>query len=198
MMVQELITGKLTRLLTGTTPVLSGLEAVNAAARAIGLELLRRQSDLAVEQHTLYYAAGSSRQELPEGFIGLASHPVSSCGELSRAADSSRAYELTSGARGKPELYEIDGDGLLIYPAPAAACQVTIRARVLPELELTDDLPFYGQLNDLIAVTAARLAQAGLSMLSDPAFLQMVDKGVGMVLMPRQYPLPRQRGIQYW
>lgn len=198
MMVLELITGKLARMLAGTAPVLTGLEAVNAAVNVIGLELVRRKSDLSQQEISLNYAAGVTVGTLPDGFMGFISHPRRDDGaELHRLLDSEKGRMLTA-ENGVPEYYEFTGSDLYLYPAPDVATTIKATIKVVPGLKMTDSLPWRDLFNDLIAVAAVQLSQQGLALLAAPAFLAMIDKGVSAVLVPRQNPLPRRRPVNFF
>lgn len=198
MTVLELITGKLARMLAGTVPVLTGLEAVNEAAGVIGRELARRKSDLALQEISLNFAAEAESQSLPSGFMGFVGHPVVDDGaELSGLPDLDTALEMR-GDPGPPVYYEVLGDQLLLYPEPAESCIVKAKARIVPVLALSDDLPWLGLFNDLLAVAAVQLSQQGLALLAAPPFLAMIDAGVNAVLVPRMKDLPARRPIHYF
>lgn len=198
MTVQELVTGKLLRMLAGSVPVMTGLEAVNSAVNVIGLELVRRKSDLAQEEISLSYAQGTASKTLPDGFMGFVGHPVVVDGyELVAGPDLATETEL-SGQIGKPRYYNLWADQLYLYPLPATACTVKATAKIVPVLELADDLPWLGLFDNLIATGAMQLSVHGYGLLSSPAFLAMIDKGISAVLVPRMNELPRVRPINYF
>ena len=198
MTVQELITGKLARMLAGTVPVLTGLEAVNAAVNVIGLELVRRKSDLSMQKISLSYSKEAISQTLPDGFMGFVGHPGIAEDEIMAVVPDLNTALGLRGIPGTPEYYDVVGDQLFLYPEPATACTVTALAKLVPLLEMSDDLPWLGLFNDLLAVAAVQLSQQGLALLAAPAFLAMIDKGVSAVLVPRQNPLPRRRPTQFF
>lgn len=196
MTVLELITGRLARMLAGTVPVLTGLEAVNAAVNVIGLELVRRKSDLALQEISLIFSAES--QTLPDGFVGFVGHPVVVDGyELTALPDLDTALELR-GSTGDPQYYDIMGSVMMVYPAPASTATIKATAKIIPVLDMSDDLPWLGLLNDLIAAAAVQVSQQGVALLAAPPFLAMIDKGVNAVLVPRMKDLPRKRPINYF
>lgn len=198
MTVQELVTGKLLRMLAGSVPVMTGLEAVNSAVNVIGLELVRRRADLAQEEISLGYGVGVSSKALPDGFMGFVGHPVVVDGyELVVVPDLATMTEL-AGQTGTPQYYRKVADELYLYPLPATACTVKATAKIVPVLELPDDLPWLGLFDNLIATGAMQLSVHGYGLLSSPAFLAMIDKGISAVLVPRMNELPRVRPINYF
>jgi len=109
MTVLELITGRLARRLAGAVPAMTGLEAVNEAVRVIGLELVRRKSDLAQQEISLNFTLGATYQTLPDGFMGLIDHPVLEGGaELKVLPDMGTGLELRE-STGTPEYYSREG-----------------------------------------------------------------------------------------
>lgn len=198
MTVLELITGRLARRLGGTVPAMTGLEAVNEALRVIGLELVRRKSDLAQQEISLNFTRGAKSQTLPDGFMGLIDHPVLEGGaELKVLPDVGTGLELRESA-GTPEYYSREGSVLWLWPAPASEAVVQARVKIVPVLEMADDLPWEGLFNNLVVESAARLSTDGYLVTVDPAFVTMIDRGVSSVLVPRMNPLPRVRPISYF
>jgi hypothetical protein len=193
MTVLDFMVDRLLPRLTGQQTIMTGLEAVNEAVRVVGLELVRRQSDLAVADLELEFQAGDNSARLPDGFQGFVNHPAIDGRELTRASGTPQAGD------GVPDSYQQVADTLFVFPAPGSAVTVTGKYKAMPTiLEADDDMPWMGQFDGLLLDAAARLSVAGLSLLSDASFLAMVDRGVTAVLIPRQPPLPRRRPIQYF
>lgn len=196
MTVQELIMSRLVRRLAGTTPVMTGLEAVNEAARVVGLELVRRKSDLATGQLKLNYRAGRNSAALPDDFMGFVEHPELGGEPMERMPEDAGTMENNVGT---PHWYRQVADTLYIYPVPLVAVVVTGRYKtVSPVLEMSDDTPWLGMFDNLLLEAAARLSVSGHGLIADAGFVTMVDQGVSAVLIPRQNPLPRRRPAQFF
>lgn len=103
-----------------------------------------------------------------------------------------------AGQTGIPQYYRQQADELYLYPLPATDCTVKATAKIVPVLTLSDDLPWLGLLDNLIAVAAMQLSQQGYALLASPPFIAMIDKGISAVLVPRMTELPRVRSIKYF
>jgi hypothetical protein len=173
---------------------MTGLEAVNEAARVIGLELVRRKSDLATAPLKLSYRANRNSAALPDDFMGFVEHPELGGEPMERMPDD----ELNTTV-GTPRWYRQVADTLYIYPVPLVAVSVTGRYKtVSPVLEMSDDTPWLGMFDNLLLEAAARLSVSGHGLIADAGFVTMVDQGVSAVLIPRQNPLPRRRPAQFF
>lgn len=199
MTVLELITGKLLRRLQNTVPVLSGYDAVSEAVRLIGLELVRRESDLAHQDAVLTYGAGSRSAALPNGFAGLLDHPCLASGRpLIEATSLEMVITESAAADAQPRYYRQIGMNLEVYPSPQEALTVQVSCKIVPAPDMSDDLPWLGQFDNLICEAAVQLSVKGTTLLADPGFMIMIDQGISAVLVPRQTPLPSRRPIRFF
>lgn len=196
MTVQDLILQLMMPKLKGQQVTMSALVAVREAVTAVGQELVRRASTVLQEESILEFTAGLGSKALPDGFYGLAAHPCISGNELTEI----QAHELYGLAdSGSPKKYRVVGNTICLYPTPDAAVTLQLVCNIIPsELTMTDDLPWLGLFDLLIADAASRLAIAGAMLRVDPAFVSMVGEGVTAVLVPRTRVLPRTRPIKFF
>lgn len=196
MTVQDLIIQQVMPKLKGQQVTISALTAVREAITAVGQELVRRASTVVQEASTLAFTAGLGSKALPDGFYGLAAHPCIDGNELTEI-QTRELYSLADS--GSPEKYRVVGNTIYLYPAPDAAVTLQLVCNIIPSgITMTDELPWLGLFDLLIADTASRLAIAGAVLRVDPAFVSMVGEGVTAVLVPRTRVLPRTRPIKFF
>ena len=175
------------------------LLAINETIRQVAVQMMEAQSDLVMLTWRPSVSTTRTRAYFPDGFQGFREHPVlvGDKSPLSAVTDATRSDLI--GKTGKPRHYEIRGDCLMLYPTPDAPYTLQAECWVLPEeIGFSDDLPFAGRLNRVIADTALQVIVGGLPLLSTPQFSADLSRRLETALITRKPPLPVRRPIQFF
>ena len=175
------------------------LVAINEVIRQLAAQMMESQSDLVMFTWRPSVSTTRTRAYFPDGFQGFREHPVlvDDKSPLSVVTDATRADLI--GETGKPRHYEIRGDCLMLYPTPDAPYTLQAECWVFPEeIAFSDDLPFVGRLDRVIADTALQVIIGGLPLLSTPQFSADLSRRLETALITRKPPLPVRRPIQFF
>lgn len=175
------------------------LVAINETIRQLAAQMMEAQSDLVMLTWRPSVSTTRTRAYFPDGFQGFREHPVlvGDKSPLSAVTDATRSDLI--GETGKPQHYEIRGDCLMLYPTPDAAYQLQAECWVFPEeIAFTDDLPFFGRLDRVMADVALQVIVGGLPLLSTPQMQAAISHGLETALITRKPPLPKRRPIQFF
>lgn len=175
------------------------LVAINETVRQLAVQMMEAQSDLVMYTWNTTVSTTRTRAYLPDGFQGFREHPVLVATKEALAAVNDAIRASLVGETGKPEYYELRGDYLLPYPTPDAAYQLQAECWVFPEeIAFTDDLPFFGRLDRVMADVALQVIVGGLPLLSTPQMQAAISHGLETALITRKPPLPARRPIQFF
>lgn len=175
------------------------LLAINETIRQVAVQMMEEQSDLVMLTWRPGVSTTRTRAYFPDGFQGFREHPVlvGDREPLFAVTDSTRASLI--GKTGKPQHYEIRGDCLVLYPTPDAPYTLQAECWVFPEeVGFSDDIPFNGRLDRVIADTALQVIVGGLPLLSNAQFSADISRRLETALITRKPPLPVRRPIQFF
>lgn len=175
------------------------LVSINEVIRQIAVQMMEFQSDLVMLTWRPSVSTTRTRAYFPDGFQGFREHPVlvGDKSPLSAVTDATRSDLI--GETGKPRHYEIRGDCLMLYPTPDAPYTLQAECWVFPdEIAFSDDLPFVGRLDRVIADTVLQVIIGGLPLLSTPQFSADLSRRLETALITRKPPLPARRPIQFF
>lgn len=156
-------------------------------------------SDLVKAGSTVDVSADNPRGNLPDGFQGLIEHPILVSTRTSLAPVTSQVRALYLGQTGIPAAYEVRGAYLDLFPAPNDDYSLWCECWIFPdELEPSDDLPFDGLLDRVIADVTLQVIVGGLPMLSNAQLQVDIAHRLETALITRRPSLPERRPIHYF
>jgi hypothetical protein len=150
-------------------PVETMYSAIGIVSDYLASRLFMLGSDLLREEVSLAYEAGVNTADLPFGLIGTIELPfaVNSIGdryapELTPLPRGMRSI-LRGAPNGTPRHFEITGDSLVLFPAPAQPCTVIFEASIPPEKPTmpSDDIPFNGLFDYIFREVVLLVMQQG-------------------------------------
>lgn len=178
MTIQELLDVILTRI-DGPTSC-SIFEAVREVQGIIARRLLDQQSELIKSERpaTLIFKTGDGKKPLPGDFWQLEGRPFVD-GQKPLAPVNRRDLAAYT-QPGEPQIYEVIGKSLFIYPSPTSDTRVTVPYFYKPDLltQLTDELYWYGEFDSVFIDGCVYVLRMGLSAVSNQSFIAMVQSQV--------------------
>lgn len=181
----------------------NALDAINIAIDHITKMLMLHSSDLVRGKLMKQIKPGTSCITLPDDFNGIESSPVYS--SVSRTFElfpliESDLEHLLRHSSGCPLKYSIEGTKMTLYPTSDSHGSLTFSYHKLFDvLEMSDDIPFNGLLDNIIAEVAIRVCASGVSVLVEQSLIVEIGTMIDQILIPRSRPLPsRNRPIQHF
>lgn len=136
--------------------------ALNNAILVVTRRLLYRKSSVLKEEYSTTFGANTASATLPEGYLGFCLDAPPSVSGKPLCPLPPFKYGTYS-ETGTPEYYDIRGGKMNLYPTPAEA--VVVKAlffyRPVRLTSMSDDLPWYGLLDDLLGEAIAVIAKTG-------------------------------------
>lgn len=148
-----------------------------------------RKSDLLRSTYTVNVYTGNNSFCLPDGFIAVETEPVitvTSTSQKVKLVNLPEEKRHTFTETGIPEFYELIGNQIYLYPSVSEDITCSVDLFVKPDTLTSFDslLPFNGVFDSIIADSALRLSNVGMSLLSDQAFQTsihvVVDRTINM------------------
>lgn len=172
-------------------------EALNNATEAIFLRLWARRSDLAQEK---FAEAGTTEHSflLPLDFRGFAEDPylINSAGsKLALVPLPTGGERELTGVNHFPKYYRAIGRTFDLYPHDGGEWMLRGKYFSSPgEIQLVDDLPWHGMLDNLIGDAAVAAVRFGglTAMLANKEFIMTMDQALEGLLTSRSNPAPRR------
>lgn len=164
-------------------PAMAFIDAVNLATETVCWVLVQQRSPLLLEEYAETVLAGENTITLPDTFISLAEKPY--------LPNGSRLEPMTPERRnaggGQPSFYELRGNSLVIDPATTADTTITLLFYLRPDpLQNLDGLlPFNGLFDMLIGELAALIAEKGIMVTGDEAFIGLARSLVSRPTLDR-------------
>jgi hypothetical protein len=160
-------------------------EALREVQGIIAGRLLLKRSELLVQdpEAELYFAAGEQRAELPEDFRALFERPYVSAGAALKPLPGPASAQASLAA-GPPKYYQVIGRVLRIFPVTDAAYTVLVPYYGTPPIpeSLADELPYYGEFDDVLVEGCVAVLTGGLTVVADRAFVGLIQSQVDALL----------------
>lgn len=140
----------------------SFLNGVNNAISVISRRLILRNSSLMQAPYSISFSANTASSSLPDGYAGFVPDAPPSISGTHLVPLPPFKYGTFS-STGTPEYYDTRQGQLTLYPTPSAAVTVIglYQARPSRLTTMSDDLPWYGALDDLLGEAMIALSKTG-------------------------------------
>lgn len=170
-------------------PACSIFEALRGVLRIIENRMLFKRSELIQENLAVTYEAGSTAP-LPTEFLATSELPRLSgslTGNLFPLPTAANKTTTSMTTAGTPMYYEIKGHTLHMYPPAVANGSLVVPAytRLDVPTALTDTVPLWGMMDDVVLEGCVALMTGGLAMVRDAAFAAVIESQVDHLLLAK-------------